>query len=120
MVVVRVCSFFCKQKTAYEIVSGDWSSDVCSSDLLPQGTQRAGEVVSRTTRRLTGLDAYTEGEDVTRYTVPHGINSQYWRASGGTDGGSIPSLSPLPARLAAANQYVQAWSCRGSFFAASV
>src|SRR6187200_3510438 len=28
------CSFFFfKQKTAYEIVSGDWSSDVCSSDL---------------------------------------------------------------------------------------
>src|SRR5213082_452867 len=26
--------FFFKQKTAYEIVSGDWSSDVCSSDLL--------------------------------------------------------------------------------------
>eukprot|EP01051_Picozoa_sp_SAG22_P023857 SAG22_NODE_6342_length_868_cov_1.006502_1_plen_27_part_10 len=25
------CSFF-KQKTAYEIMSGDWSSDVCSSD----------------------------------------------------------------------------------------
>mgnify|MGYP007004188123 FL=1 len=26
--------FFFKQKTAYEIMSGDWSSDVCSSDLL--------------------------------------------------------------------------------------
>jgi len=26
--------FFFKQKTAYEIVCGDWSSDVCSSDLL--------------------------------------------------------------------------------------
>src|SRR5213082_2191855 len=25
--------FFFKQKTAYELVSGDWSSDVCSSDL---------------------------------------------------------------------------------------
>ena len=24
---------FFKQKTAYEIVTGDWSSDVCSSDL---------------------------------------------------------------------------------------
>ena len=24
---------FFKQKTAYEIMSGDWSSDVCSSDL---------------------------------------------------------------------------------------
>ena len=28
--------FFFKQKTAYEIGTGDWSSDVCSSDLLPQ------------------------------------------------------------------------------------
>ena len=26
-------SDFFKQKTAYEIVIGDWSSDVCSSDL---------------------------------------------------------------------------------------
>ena len=26
--------FFFKQKTAYEVVSRDWSSDVCSSDLL--------------------------------------------------------------------------------------
>src|SRR5216117_4348612 len=26
--------FFFKQKTAYEIRKGDWSSDVCSSDLL--------------------------------------------------------------------------------------
>ena len=25
--------FFCKQKTAYEISTRDWSSDVCSSDL---------------------------------------------------------------------------------------
>src|SRR6059036_276759 len=28
--------FFFKQKTAYEITYGDWSSDVCSSDLLAQ------------------------------------------------------------------------------------
>ncbi len=24
--------FFFKQKTAYEVIAGDWSSDVCSSD----------------------------------------------------------------------------------------
>ena len=30
-------SFFFKQKTAYEIASGDWSSDVCSSDLVQEG-----------------------------------------------------------------------------------
>ena len=29
--------FFFKQKTAYEIVSRDWSSDVCSSDLDSRG-----------------------------------------------------------------------------------
>ena len=28
-----VVFFFFKQKTAYEIVDCDWSSDVCSSDL---------------------------------------------------------------------------------------
>ena len=28
-----VMFFFFKQKTAYEIGTGDWSSDVCSSDL---------------------------------------------------------------------------------------
>src|SRR3546814_8829398 len=29
-----VCVFFFKQKTAYEMRISDWSSDVCSSDLL--------------------------------------------------------------------------------------
>src|SRR3546814_8328643 len=28
-----ICSFFFKQKTAYEMRISDWSSDVCSSDL---------------------------------------------------------------------------------------
>src|SRR5213082_3981580 len=39
--------FFFKQKTAYEIVSGDWSSDVCSSDLH---TGRALAQLLRATR----------------------------------------------------------------------
>src|SRR3546814_5024781 len=29
-----VCVFFFKQKTAYEVRISDWSSDVCSSDLV--------------------------------------------------------------------------------------
>ena len=32
-----VVFFFFKQKTAYEIGTGDWSSDVCSSDLSCMG-----------------------------------------------------------------------------------
>ena len=36
--VFRVFFFFFKQKTAYEIGTGDWSSDVCSSDLIYTST----------------------------------------------------------------------------------
>src|SRR3546814_8437428 len=32
--VCMFCCFFFKQKTAYELRISDWSSDVCSSDLL--------------------------------------------------------------------------------------
>src|SRR3546814_19182506 len=35
MGVCRVCSFYFKQKTAYDMRISDWSSDVCSSDLSP-------------------------------------------------------------------------------------
>src|SRR3546814_4955604 len=56
MVLCRccVCVFFCKQKTAYEMRISDWSSDVCSSDLLPperrqstllESVHRPGEVI---------------------------------------------------------------------------
>src|SRR3546814_2665784 len=32
--VLLFCFFFFKQKTAYEMRMSDWSSDVCSSDLV--------------------------------------------------------------------------------------
>ena len=34
MVAVSLKKVFFKQKTAYEIPKRDWSSDVCSSDLI--------------------------------------------------------------------------------------
>ena len=33
---IYIVFFFFKQKTAYEIYQCDWSSDVCSSDLLAE------------------------------------------------------------------------------------
>ena len=36
-ILLHVIFFFFKQKTAYEIVDCDWSSDVCSSDLETSG-----------------------------------------------------------------------------------
>src|SRR3546814_1773572 len=62
MLVVCVIFFLLKQKTAYELRISDWSSDVCSSDLLAQdlfqlfqhalriGLQ-AGEIVAAGRRR---------------------------------------------------------------------
>src|SRR3546814_9038847 len=40
--LIFVFFFFFKQKTAYEVRIGDWSSDVCSSDLMklvPEGIE---------------------------------------------------------------------------------
>src|SRR3546814_8576539 len=37
------CFFFFKQKTAYEMRISDWSSDVCSSDLVVQFTAVGGK-----------------------------------------------------------------------------
>src|SRR3546814_1659331 len=49
LVFIRLCVlFFFKQKTAYEMRISDWSSDVCSSDLLV-------EVSTRTTSRRDAI-----------------------------------------------------------------
>src|SRR3546814_3826240 len=43
-----ICFFFFKQKTAYEMRISDWSSDVCSSDLLaPDLNYRDGCLTAR-------------------------------------------------------------------------
>src|SRR3546814_20896609 len=41
VVQIYVFVFFFKQKTAYEMRISDWSSDVCSSDLLSRSTSHS-------------------------------------------------------------------------------
>src|SRR5216117_4475158 len=57
----RFFFFFFKQKTAYEIRKGDWSSDVCSSDLTRAPARDGGAARCRrlgaSARRLRGLAA---------------------------------------------------------------
>src|SRR5213082_3565580 len=65
-VVVVFVVFFFKQKTAYEIVSGDWSSDVCSSDLGGGGEGRCRRAGARReerrgARRRTGAGTRVRG-----------------------------------------------------------
>src|SRR3546814_2062295 len=50
------CIFFCKQKTAYEMRISDWSSDVCSSDLLSRRRTRA--FTETCTRRGAGMSIF--------------------------------------------------------------
>ena len=66
---VCVFVFFFKQKTAYEIGTGDWSSDVCSSDLnfsydgngnLVALSLPNGNVVSMTYDPLDRVSAITD------------------------------------------------------------
>src|SRR3546814_3869726 len=42
IVILVIVVFFFKQKTAYEMRIGDWSSDVCSSDLEREALTRGG------------------------------------------------------------------------------
>src|SRR3546814_1946783 len=63
----RVVLFFFKQKTAYEMRISDWSSDVCSSDLIRGELERSvdrGEIavvyqpiVQLGSRKLVGFEA---------------------------------------------------------------
>src|SRR3546814_9215518 len=56
--VLFVCFFFFKQKTAYEMRISDWSSDVCSSDLAKETSMSAvmeEEIKRWTARRKSAL-----------------------------------------------------------------
>src|SRR3546814_3183448 len=52
LLILFVFFFFFKQKTAYEMRISDWSSDVCSSDLLRRHSGRTdgGEAPAQTER----------------------------------------------------------------------
>src|SRR3546814_2130146 len=55
-----ICFFFFKQKTAYEMRISDWSSDVCSSDLIDVATARR-VADAAAAKGLTAVDAPVSG-----------------------------------------------------------
>src|SRR3546814_5613747 len=57
--------FFFKQKTAYEVRISDWSSDVCSSDLMiPSGMIERIEIVTGGAAAIYGADAVTGAANI--------------------------------------------------------
>src|SRR3546814_5139736 len=70
-----MCFFFFKQKTAYEMRISDWSSDVCSSDLLYREKDglRLGELSKRTmvtNGNVTGLVERLEADGLVKRVTP--------------------------------------------------
>src|SRR5213083_3819860 len=61
--------FFFKQKTAYEITASDWSSDVCSSDLVIKAIQPAVLVAIGDCKRLKRFLVCTGGKEFIEQAV---------------------------------------------------
>src|SRR3546814_49219 len=103
--------FFFKQKTAYEMRISDWSSDVCSSDLVPlrkgrRGTVLAGPRLLSTVHFLEAGEAGGEvGDEVVAMLQP-GMDAQGRAgrvpAGRGAHGGGVgqdhEALEAAPAR----------------------
>src|SRR3546814_11435399 len=78
--------FFFKQKTAYEMRISDWSSDVCSSDLIEYlGDQYQRNIQADQTRRIAGGDV---GTDVFNRAAP-GSTGYLSRAEGANTGTAV-------------------------------
>ena len=63
---IKVLFSFVKQKTAYEIVFVDWSSNVCSSDLRPN--LKEPSVILKNPKTDIGLRIYTTQPGIQFYT----------------------------------------------------
>src|SRR5213595_3987563 len=64
-IVLMLCVvfFFFNQKTAYDITEGDWSSDVCSSDLVSRASPRLTPVARRSRPSTPRSDACWRSEE---------------------------------------------------------
>src|SRR3546814_3306277 len=96
------CFFFFKQKTAYEMRISDWSSDVCSSDLVHGGRGERGGVVAAAAARRTADDPLpgrtAEHHALVRHVAGNTrlrlrAESVLWRGAGTAGRGLVPGVS---------------------------
>src|SRR3546814_12948721 len=96
MLTSCVCFFLFKQKTAYEMRISDWSSDVCSSDLLDP------EDVRQLARHLGLADAGRPGEQIAAdrlLRLPQPGTGKLDRGRQRGDGGILPEHHRLEVAL---------------------
>src|SRR3546814_11393530 len=105
--------FFFKQKTAYEMRISDWSSDVCSSDLLgraPGSDQRVAMALRRNLqsdpnqfpRDVMELQAYFAGNPELGITAVPGAGADVdlWILGSSLFGAHMAALMRLPSAFA--------------------
>src|SRR3546814_10008832 len=68
-VIITMSFFFFKQKTAYEMRISDWSSDVCSSDLLDSIRSAASSMGSSLEELLAKTGLFMHGSTVVDNTI---------------------------------------------------
>src|SRR3546814_10785439 len=73
--------FFFKQKTAYEMRISDWSSDVCSSDLLPSVMTSAGCLFDPVFVNLPQYEAMEDSLEREAYLRTLDVRAEIGRAS---------------------------------------
>src|SRR5881396_885666 len=115
--------FFFKQKTAYEMVRSDWSSDVCSSDLPGPASSHLLSLVGRRddSRRSVRRSRHPHETRKSHIYYPGNPGTALRFAAGACDGGDPGGCYTL-ARLAedrgdageAATQYARACQDRKS------
>src|SRR3546814_2159366 len=101
--MVSLFFFFFKQKTAYEMRISDWSSDVCSSDLLTLGTTRdqivraAMESLAHQCRDL--MEAFAaDGAAWQSLRIDGGMSANDWMAQDLADMLDLPVERPAEDR----------------------
>src|SRR3546814_13092892 len=96
--------FFFKQKTAYEMRISDWSSDVCSSDLISSLPEESavGSVQSALTSsavRMLQLSPQSSTAETVPASAPTIAPSCPANIDGGDSGGCTPSARNISANL---------------------
>src|SRR3546814_16843211 len=96
VLLLLICVFFFKQKTAYEMRISDWSSDVCSSDLSPP----------------VGVDLLRQLHSVGRVHRPERADRHRPELDGGGARAGAAAGDPRPAPGPAASVQIGRASCR--------
>src|SRR3546814_3190863 len=95
--VCLFCFFFFKQKTAYEMRISDWSSDVCSSDLIGAGVDRHLWQSEAEMHRLTrgGLEDIGQPDRADRDMHLQPLHAHAGRQGENRTGGDITDAAPF-------------------------